>query len=945
MKHCVFAFVVAGLGCALSASAQRQHILMDANWKFHLATPVTLNNSVSVTDWKWEPALATDGPTLADPALSATDAPWTSVTPGTDVFHGRVGYAMFRTTLPENAVPGRVLHFASVDDNATVYLNGTEVAKNSGWNNPFDVPLDGAWHTTGKNVVAVLVENNDGPGGIAGDVEFGNAPHAAGVGPISPNADVRTWRTVHLPHDFVVEGKFTPTADTSHGSLPGGQGWYRKTFFLPASDKGKSLWLDFDGVYRNSKVYLNGKSIGLHECGYTPFHYSISAEANYGGKNTLVVSADARTSEGWWYEGGGIYRHVWLNVTNPVHVAPWGHYVYSTLPEPGPKGAPSAEVSVKTTTVNDSDAARTVQIVTRVEDAAGHVVGTRTTRASLASGHDGDLTQTIQVAHPHLWSLEDPYLYRVVTSINANGRTLDSVATNLGIRTIRFDANNGFFLNGKSVKLKGTCNHQDFAGVGVAMPDSLLYWRIKKLKEMGSNAYRMSHNPPTSELLDACDKLGMLVMDENRHLGDTENGKAPLDTPYADLSNLGSMIRRDRNHPSIIMWSMCNEETIQDTPQAARIFTAMMAEVHKWDRTRPITCAMNAGYGSPVGITSVEDLQGINYNPGAYDGFHKAHPTMPLFGSETASTVSTRGVYSWDKFTTGTSTFTGVPAEGFVSAYDVNATAWAETAENSWPQQADRPFVAGGFAWTGFDYKGEPTPFGWPDINSNFGIMDECGFPKDAYYYYQSWWLDKPIVHVFPHWNWPGKEGQKIPVWVYSNAATVDLIVNGTSMGVKTMPRNGHVEWSVPYAPGTVTAIGYDAHNKMIGTDHVSTTGAPEAIRLTTDGKPALTANGEDLAMVEVDVLDAQGNIVPTADNRIVFEVSGAGHVTGVGNGDPSDHDPDKADYRDAFNGKCMVIVGAGEVPGRIKLIATSPGLKAASMTFESTRNTTPTMP
>jgi len=749
---------------------------------------------------------------------------------------------------------------------------------------------------------------------------------------------------VHLPHDYVLESAFTPKGDASHGSLIPTAAWYRKTFALPASDKGKALWLDFDGAYRDSKVYLNGTLLGEHPCGYTPFRYDISQAAHYGERNVLAVQVSPQHEEGWWYEGGGIYRHVWLNVADPVHVAPWGTFVTTKMPEPGPDGtAGPATVTVKTTVdylsfpignarVTILNGNPNFALLTRVVDPAGKVVGTAT--ANFQAGQP-QVTQQIVVARPALWSVETPQRYTLHTEIQQGGRVVDATDTPFGIRTIRFDAEKGFFLNGKPVKIKGTCNHQDFAGVGVAMPDSLLYWRVKKLKEMGSNAYRMSHNPPTTELLDACDRLGMLVMDENRHLGDTESGKASQETPYADLHEVRSMVLRDRNHPSIIMWSMCNEEGIQGTPHGRDIFAAMKTVVDQADGTRPVTCAMNGGYDSALGITSVEDLQGINYNPGAYDGFHRAHPTMPLYGSETASQVSTRGVYSWDKFSSDRHEYTGVPAKGYVSAYDVNAPPWAQTAEAAWQPIADRPFVAGGYVWTGFDYKGEPTPFGWPDINSNFGVMDQCGFPKDSYYYYQSVWGDKPVVHVLPHWNWAGKEGQPVDVWAYSNAARVELFLNGTSLGAKDMPRNGHLAWSVLYASGTLEARGFDAAGKVMATDKVETTGAPAGLRLTTD-RTALAADGEDLTMVEVDVVDAQGRIVPTADNLVTFEVTGAGRVAGVGNGDPSDHGPDKAFYRHAFNGKCLVIVGAGERPGGISLTAVASGLKGAGLSMKA---------
>ena len=924
----VAALTLLALTPALRAAepSPRQHILMDADWRFHPVAPVVLSHPAPVAAWRWRAGQASEAALVAAPDADTTGADWKDVVaPGPDVFGGRAGFAWYRATLPDLRGPGRLLHFDSVDDNAMVYLNGKQLVHHEGWNDPFDVPLDTAWRTNGPNSVTVLVENTAGGGGIAGAVTLGTAPPETSD-PSLPGFNDKSWRVVHLPHDYVIEGTFTPKGDASHGSLIPTPAWYRKTFTLPASDKGKALWIDFDGAYRESKVYLNGQLLGEHPCGYTPFRFDVSRAAHYGAKNVLAVRVSPQHEEGWWYEGGGIYRHVWLNVAEPFHIAPWGTFVTTKMLEPvtGQPTAP-ATVTVKTTIASPEmfNGIASLRLVSQVIDPAGKVVGTAATPAD----DPAPVTQKITVVRPLLWSIETPRLYRLHTTLQQNGQTVDATDTPFGIRTIRFDAEKGFFLNGLPVKLKGTCNHQDFAGVGVAMPDSLLTWRVKKLKEMGSNAYRMSHNPPTSELLDACDKLGMLVMDENRHLGDTEEGKAPATTPYADLHEVQSMVLRDRNHPSVILWSMCNEENIQGDPAGARIFAAMKKAVDAVDGTRLVTCAMSGGYDTYNGISGVEDIQGINYSPGNYDSFHKAHPAQPLFGSETASTVSTRGIYAGEKW----DRYVGDQAKGYVDAYDVNAPPWAQTAEAGWQPIADRSYVAGGFVWTGFDYKGEPTPFGWPDVNSNFGILDQCGFPKDGFYYYQAVWGDKPIVHVLPHWNWAGKEGQPIDVWAYANAARVELFLNGASLGVKDMPRNGHVAWSVPYAPGTLEARGYDADGKVTATDKVETAGAPASLRLKTD-RTKLTPDGEDLTMVEVDVLDAQGRIVPTAADIVSFALTGAGHVAGVGNGDPSCHEPDKASHRSAFNGKCLVIVGAGERPGPITLTASAPGLASASL-------------
>lgn len=785
--------------------------------------------------------------------------------------------------------------------------------------------LDNAWNMTGPNVVAVLVENTAGAGGI-GEASIQAVSDAAQNGPAAPNYSDTGWRAVHLPHDFVVEGAFTPKGDVGHGSLLPGVGWYRKTFELPASDKGKRLWIDFDGVYRNSNVWLNGRLLGNHKSGYQGFRYEITEAANYGGRNTLAVRADSRAFEGWWYEGGGIYRHVWLNKANPLHVPPDSMFVTTKIKEDG-----SAEISAAFVIVNQivdkpatsvkPSAPATLEVDVQTED--GATVKSAIVNAPAKAGDSSAMYVPFLLSEPKLWSPESPTLYRLVTKVRQYGKDVDTTTTTFGIRTIRFDAEKGFFLNGKPVKIKGTCNHQDFAGVGIAMPDTLLDWRIKKLKEMGSNAYRMSHNPPTAELLDACDRQGMLVMDETRHLGDTYQQKTAAGTPATDLFDLKDLILRDRNHPSVIMWSMCNEEGLQGSAEGARIFDAMKKATLQLDPTRPITCAMNGGWGQ--GITLVEDLQGCNYNPGGYDNFHKGFPTLPMYGSETASALSTRGEYVNDI------------VKGYVSAYDVNAPSWGQTAEVAWRAIAERPFVAGGYVWTGFDYKGEPTPYAWPCINSHFGIMDECGFPKDTYYYYQAWWGDRPVAHILPHWNWAGKEGQPIEVWVHSNAGKVELFLNGTSLGSKEMPRYGHLQWKVPYAPGKLEAKGYDANNKLIVTDVVETTGAPTQIRLSPNSSK-LTANGEDVAMVEVAILDEKGRVVPFADNEVTFDVTGNGRIAGVGNGDPSSHEPDKALQRHAFHGLCLVVLQAGEKPGSLTISANGKGLKSSSVTVTVTK-------
>ncbi len=898
----------------------RQRVRFDAGWKFH-AGEIGVMAGRPVTDWRWQsaPEASEKVPDTDFEKSGLTADIWRGSAAGEDIFHGRKGFAWYHAFLPDVPGPKRVLHFDYVDDNATVYVNGRKLFSHQVWNEPFEVPLGDAWKAGEKNAVYVLVENTAGAGGI-GAVTLSAEDAAVKKGPAAMNFKDSDWRGVHLPHDFVVEGKFTPTADAGHGSLPTGIGWYRKTFTVSKDEKGRSLWLDFDGVYRDSKVWLNGKLLGRHKSGYTGFRYDITDAVNYGGQNVLAVRCDARAQEGWWYEGGGIYRHVWLTSLHRYHIVPDSLYISPKVNADG-----GASVKINFSIANDFDKDVKLSATSFISLAGAEAFTAEKVIVPVKAHGKQDAMINCTVKNPVLWSLESPKLYDCRVVIDGGDfytrASFQTVTVPFGVRTIRFDKDKGFFLNGKPVKIKGTCNHQDFAGVGIAMPDSLLEWRIKKLKAMGGNAYRFSHNPVAPELLDACDRLGMLVMDENRHLGDTYAAKSDSSTPYDDLADLKKMVVRDRNHPSIIIWSMCNEEGIQGSAAGAKIFAAMKKVTDELDGTRPVSCAMNGGWGQ--GITNVEDAQGINYSPNAYDGFHKAHPDKPMYGSETASEVGTRGEYVNDA------------ARGYVSAYSVNAPSWAQTSEVAWRAIAEREFVAGGFVWTGFDYKGEPTPYGWPCINSHFGIMDECGFPKDAYYYYQAWWGDKPVVHVFPHWNWAGQEGKPIDVWVHSNAAKVELFLNNVSLGAKEMPRNGHLQWSVPYAPGKLTARGYDANGKIIATDTVETTGVPAQIKLVPDRK-TMTANGEEVILVTVSVLDSMGRVVPYADNRIMFAASGAGVVAGVGNGDPSDHDPDRAANRKAFHGLCLTVIQAKETGGKITVTATAPGLKSASLALSA---------
>jgi beta-galactosidase len=757
------------------------------------------------------------------------------------------------------------------------------------------------------------------------------------TGPASPKFDDRTWRALNLPHDWAVELPFDPKADVSHGFKPVGPGypsnsvgWYRRSFPLPAEDKDKRLWLEFGGAFRDCRVFLNGYLIGHFESGYSSFRYDITDVANYGGTNLLAVRVDASEMEGWFYEGAGIYRHVWLVKTSPLAVAEDGTFVYTQFPNNLPQGAATVQIETQIRNSQNKSVDATVQC--RVLDSDGNEAASATQTASFESLSLKTIMQSAQIASPVLWSPEIPRLYKLVTTVTSEGVTVDRTETEFGIRTVAFDADKGFLLNGRPYEIKGACNHQDHAGVGAALPDALQNFRVARLKEMGDNAIRTSHNPPTAELLDACDRLGMLVMDENRLLGsDSRN-----------LGRLERLVRRDRNHPSVFIWSLANEEIEKATPTAGRIATTMQELVHHLDPTRQCTCASDNG-NIFTGINQVIDVRGWNYHFRDADAYHQAHPAQPNIGTEQGSTVSTRGIYTNDK------------TLGYMSAYDDNAQSWSSTAEEWWSFFAVRPWLSGGFVWTGFDYRGEPTPYGWPCINSHFGVMDTCGFPKDNFYYYQACWGDRPIVHLLPHWNWPGKEGQEIDVRCYSNCEEVELFLNGQSLGRKPMPKNAHLQWMVQYAPGALVARGYKG-GRQIAEDKVETTGAPAAVKLSPD-RALIHADGEDLSIITVAAQDAQGRTVPVADNLVHFEISGPGKIIGVGNGDPSSHEPDVyislADnpapapwQRHVFNGLAQVIVQAGKEPGKIQLTARAEGLAVATLEISAqTSSVRPTVP
>jgi len=717
--------------------------------------------------------------------------------------------------------------------------------------------------------------------------------------------DDSKWRSLNLPHDWAVELPFVNDKEqNSHGFKPLGRrypetsvGWYRREFEIPADDLGKRITVEFDGAFRDVIVFVNGCFIGRNNNGYAPFSFDLTDFLAYGAKNYIVVRVDASFGDGWFYEGAGIYRHVWLTKTDALHLGRWESTVRTAV------NGDSAALALSTHVANQGKQTENAKVSWQIVDSTGKTVATAESAAqSIAVDESASFTTTARLANPALWSVDAPNLYTAIVTVKTGDKARDAERISFGVRTALFDADKGFFLNGKSIKIQGTCNHQDHAGVGAAVPDRLQWFRLAVLREMGGNAVRTSHNMPTPEWVEACDRMGMMMMCETRQMSSNPEG----------LAQLENMVKRYRNSPSIILWSIGNEEgqlQSEMAEQGAKIAATMVARCHELDPTRVVSAAVNGD--NKKGNSDAFDIIGFNYYLKYPDAFHKEHPKRPVYGSETSSAISTRGVYTTDKLRNTVNDYNGV-------------VSWGETAEEWWTFYGTRDWEAGGFAWTGFDYRGEPTPYGWPSINSQFGIVDMCGFPKDTFYYYKAWWGKEPSLHLFPHWNFEGREGDMIPVWVYSNVDEVELLVNGHSQGSQKVPHLGHVEWKVKYEPGSIEARG-SKDGKVVLTERRETTGPAVAIRLTAD-RIEIDADGEDVAILKVEALDKEGRAVPTADNLIAFKVSGDGALIGVGNGDPNCQESDKAPKRSLFNGLAQVIVQAGWRPGEILIEAAKSG-------------------
>jgi beta-galactosidase len=720
----------------------------------------------------------------------------------------------------------------------------------------------------------------------------------------------KDWQLVNVPHDWVVENSFVKdnfmgSQPAVSGYLPTGIGFYRKEFEIPDADKGKKISIEFDGICRNSTVWVNGHLLGNHKSGYTPSNYDLTDVLRYGneGKNVILVKVDASDYEGWWYEGGGIYRHVWIIKTNRLHVDRFGTYI--TTPS---VSSEAASVSIKTTLKNEYKTVKKVTLVSKIVNNKGVVLHTETSLQAIEPFSSTEIAQTAAIQKPLLWSPETPSLYKVQTEVIDEGNIVDTYETTFGVRTV--DVNkNGVFLNGKLYPIKGTCNHQDFAGIGVALPDKINWYKLKLLKEVGSNAYRCSHHPPTPELLDMCDSMGLLVVDENRFLSSSEEG----------IKDLTTMLYRDRNHPSIFMWSMENEEWIQGTVMGTRILETMVSTTNKIDSTRPVTAAMNHARNDG-GYAEVLDVVGYNYGDKqlAYVRDKEKYPERVMFCTESTSFISTRGEYAnnWEKT--------------YVSNIGKWEPGWGPFPGEDWADIVKYPYLGGTFVWTGFDYRGEPTPYQWPSVTSHFGFMDICGFPKDGYYAYKAAWTNEPVVHLFPHWNWPGTEGDSINVHCYTNCEEVELFLNGKSIGKQKAIPYSKLIWPLIYKPGKLEAKGYKG-GKLVTRDIIETTTAPSQVSLVSDCN-VLKADGCDVAVIKVAIKDAKGRVVPTANNLVTFSIEGPGTIIGTGNGNPSSHEPDKASQRKAFNGYCLVLVQSDKQAGQIKLKASSETLGSSEI-------------
>jgi beta-galactosidase len=792
-------------------------------------------------------------------------------------------------------------------------------------------------------LVAICIHANPRPGATVSfnnDWRFhlGDVPDGQ-----KPDLDVSDWRALNLPHDWSVEGTFDEKspAGTGGGALNGGLAWYRKTFTVPFVSKGKLLFIDFDGVYRNSEVWINGHYLGKRPYGYSSFQYELTPYVNFGKQNVIAVKVDnSQQPNSRWYSGSGIYRNVWLSTIESIHVDHWGTWIHT--PE---VNAQSAKVVIETTIRNQSDSGAAINLLTTIYDAEQRQVARATTPISISKEGKSTASQELTIVRPQLWSDDKPVLYRAVSRLQIKGRLADNYETMFGVREFRFDIDKGFFLNDKPVKIRGVCNHHDLGSLGSAVNKRALERQLEMLKAMGVNGLRTSHNPPAPELLELADQMGFIVMDEAFDMWKKEKTKFDyhLDWDEWHKRDLEDMVLRDRNHPSVFIWSIGNEIAEQWGPnsEAGKIGRELTAIVKAIDPTRPVTSACNnVSTKNTLLMDGGLDLAGTNYAHKEMHQFPKMFPNRPIILTETTSALSTRGSYDmpseeirrwpkkWDEeFKDGNPDYT-------CSAYDNCSAPWGSTHEETWKIVKKYDFLSGMFIWTGWDYIGEPTPYPWPAISSYFGIIDLAGFPKDTFYMYQSEWTNTPVLHLFPHWNW--KQGENVDVWAYfNNADEVELFLNGRSLGTKKKSGDDlHVTWRVAFEPGTLRAVS-SKNGKVVLTREVRTAEAPASIELVPDRK-VIKANGTDLSFVTVRVLDKNGTFVPRADNLVKFEISGEGFIAGVDNGSEISHESFKGNQRKAFHGMALAIVQSKGRAGDITLKATADGLAPALVTLRT---------
>ena len=755
------------------------------------------------------------------------------------------------------------------------------------------------------------------------------------------------WRSLDLPHDWAIEGPFDVKYNARCGGLPfHGTGWYRKTFTVPADAKGQSVFVTFDGAMYNSHVWINGHFLGNRPFGYIEFQHELSQHLNYGGQNVIAVKLAPEDLSSRWYPGAGLYRNVWLDIRHPIHVAQWGTFV--TTPQVSDD---MAVVSVDTTLAGDLSG-KSIRLKYEILDPSGNPVGTA------ATAGNGSTITTLNVTQPSRWTLESPALYTLKTSVLQNGTVVDATRTRFGIRTIEFSKKNGFSLNGKRTRIQGVCLHHDNGPLGSIVNRRAIERKLQIMKQMGVNSIRTSHNPPSNELLDLCDELGLLVQVEAFDvwkIAKVPNGYNKFFDEWAER-DIKDMVRRDRNHPSVFMWSIGNEileqREAKEGPRMAKQLNDFVKEI---DTPRPTTCGFN-NWPRPykTGMAAQVDIAGMNYKPLAYgDAVNEILPDTPVVGSETSSCTSSRGVYHLpiEKYKTHKS--------NQVSSYALIGPPWAYPPDIEFDALEKNPEILGEYVWTGFDYLGEPTPNGgkdnstngywnadWPARSSYFGAVDLCGFPKDRFYLYQSQWTKKPMVHVLPHWNWEASGHETIPVFAYTNCEEVELFVNGKSLGRKVKGKDltklivkflrydkdhfmskYRLSWDVPFAPGSLRVVGYIG-GQQVAEKEIKTAGPPAQIKLVPD-RTELAADGSDLSYVTVRIEDKDGNLCPLAENRVNFSVKGAGTIAAVGNGNASTTAPFIADQRAAFNGLCMLIVKSAKRAGTITVGASSESLNS----------------